>query len=317
MKSVLCFGDICPDLIIPYGTAVEARSHADIDPALLAVCLEHGGSVANTSVGLRRQSLPVSFCGTVGNDGYGRMLYDGLAGEGVDVSLFRKDEGCTTVLVLIVLDQTGERFTFACPRNHASQHQILPSQIPEGIENHISWLHSSGITLREDPAASVQIDLMRRCFAAGVPVSLDINVRLETALDPDFAGNLQAALPYCHYLLGSGEDEIAPLAGIDDVEKAARSLVTPTRAVISRLGGRGATVYSADGETHQSGFPVTVSDAVGAGDAYNAGFIAARLFGRSLAESNRHACATAAICVSRRGGRATPTPAEIESFLNQ
>jgi len=60
---------------------------------------------------------------------------------------------------------------------------------------------------------------------------------------------------------------------------------------------------------------VKVADAVGAGDAYNAGFIAARLMGRSLAESNRHACATAAISVSRSGGRATPDLSEVRQLL--
>ena len=317
MKPVLCFGDICPDLIIPYGMAQKARTHEDIDPELLAVCLQHGGSVANTCVGIRRQEIPTLFCGTVGDDRYGRMLYDGMREEGVDVSLFRKAEDCPTVLVLIVLDQTGERLTFACPRRHASQHQILLSQIPADIVHRISWLHSSGITLREDPAARVQLELMQRCFESDIPVSLDINVRVEAAADQTFLGNLREAMSYCHFLLGSGEEEIAPLTGLADPIAAARSLVTPTRSVISRMGGQGATLYSAETEHHQAAFPVTVADAVGAGDAYNAGFIAARLRGCSLSESNRHACAAAAFCVSGIGGRAAPTAAELEQFTQK
>lgn len=317
MKPVLCFGDICPDLIIPYGTSLDLRDGVTVDPEQLSVQVSHGGSVANTCVGIARQSVPTMFCGTVGDDGYGRLLYDGMQAESVDVSLFRKDSNCQTVLVLIVMDRTGERMTFACPRRHASQHCIHADQIPDGIENRIGWLHCAGITLREPPASDVQLDLMRRCFEANVPVSLDINVRVEALADPVFSGNLRRAVDCCHVLLGSASDEIVPLAGIADPEAAARSLIAQQRAVVARSGANGATVYTAGGCFHQDAFPVSVRDAVGAGDAYNAGFIAARMRGHNLEECNRYACATAAFCVAGEGGRATPNETELDAFLHQ
>ncbi len=317
MKPVLCFGDICPDLIIPYGASLNLKDGAMVDPEQLTVQVSHGGSVANTCVGVARQDVPAMFCGTVGDDGYGRLLFDGMREEGVDVSLFRKDPACQTVLVLIVMDRTGERMTFACPRKHASQHCIHADQIPPDIERRIGWLHCAGITLREAPACDVQLDLMRRCKAAGVPVSLDINVRVEALSDPVFAENLRQAVACCTVLLGSAADEIAPLAGLSDAKDAASSLVSDGRIVIARDGARGATVYTSKGRLHQDAFPVTVRDAVGAGDAYNAGFIAARMQGLDLAASNRNACATAAFCVTGEGGRATPSSALLRAFLHQ
>ena len=67
------------------------------------------------------------------------------------------------------------------------------------------------------------------------------------------------------------------LAGLDNPVQAARSLIHDERLVIARLGPDGAIACSANGEVVVPGFVVEVVDTVGAGDAFNAGFIAARL----------------------------------------
>ncbi|MCL2671156.1 MAG: sugar kinase [Clostridiales bacterium] len=317
MHPILCFGDICPDIHIPYGAARRVREGELLDSEDLTVQTYPGGSVANTTVGIARQGLPVMFCGTVGDDHYGRMLYDDMTAEGADVSLFVKNRDIHTFMVLIILDRDGDRTIFALPRHCASQHQITAEQVPDGIEHRISWMHSSGITLREGPAAQTQLNLMRRCKQAGVPVSLDINARPESYEDAVFARNIAEALAYCDYIFGSAEDEIAPLLSMDDANAAVKTLAARGYTVVARAGAQGATVYAKD-ETHACpAFPVQVIDTVGAGDAYDAGFITALLQGHSLADANRRACATAAICVSGKGGHATPNAEELERFLSQ
>lgn len=312
MKPVLCFGDICPDILIPYGAACDFRAGLCVDTNSLTVTVGQGGSVANTCVGLARQDVPVMFCGCVGNDNYGKILKTGLEADNVDVSLMKVSDDVPTILVLIIVDGNGERTAFACPRVGASQHYITKDQIPNDIEKRISWLHCGGITLREEPSASVQLELMRRCKAQGVPVSFDVNARLESASDAFFARNVDAAICLCDYLTGSEHDEILPLL-------KARNLDNPSRlckTVVLRSGKHGAKVIS-DGTTYESSaFKVEVRDTVGAGDAYNAGFIAALLKGSSLAEANVNACATAALCVSGLGGRALPTTSELKAFLS-
>jgi len=62
-------------------------------------------------------------------------------------------------------------------------------------------------------------------------------------------------------------------------------------------------------------FPVEIVDTVGAGDAFNAGFICARQAGRSVAEAMRWGNAVAALKVSRAGARSAPRLEEVESFL--
>ncbi len=233
MLPVLCYGDICADLLIPYGQALCAKSQS-IDPDALTVRFSHGGSVANTAVTLARLGTPALFLGTAGQDAFGRALKEGLTREGVDASLLTLKEADMTTMVLLVLDEHGERVPFAFPRVGASQHHITADQIPDDILTRISWMHSSGMTLREDPAAAHQLSLMRLCREAGVPVALDVNARLESLQDRTFTDNMRAALPCCDLLFGSAEDELCPLAGESDPHLAARKLLRTVPMVVAR-----------------------------------------------------------------------------------
>ena len=314
MLPVLCYGDICADLLIPYGQALAAQTSA-VDPEALTVRFSYGGSVANTAVTLARLGAPVLFLGTAGQDAFGRALKAGLEQEGVDASLLTLKDNAMTTMVLLVLDEKGERVPFAFPRVKASQHDIRSEQIPDDILTRISWMHSSGMTLREDPAASNQLSLMRRCREAGIPVALDVNARLESIEDKTFAENIRAALSLCDVLFGSAEDELCPLVNEADPDQAARKLLEQVPMVVSRRGEKGAAVYTRKEVFSFPAFRVPILDRVGAGDVYDGAFLAALLFGCSPEEANRRACAAGAWCVSHFGGRSGPTPEEQRSIL--
>lgn len=314
MKPVLCLGDVCADLIIPYADALKAKANpasylnADVRPA-------EGGSAANTACAIARLGLPVLFCGTCGNDAYGHMLKNGLEREGVDTALLRMEADKPTQLVLLVLNEQNDRTAFACPAHFGSQHAIVPSQIPDDITERISWLHVNGMMLREEPAASTQLSLMQRCRNAGIPVSFDINVRVEALKDPSFFENVLLAKDRADYVLGSALDEIPMLGNEHDAELAAKKLIASGAAVIARSGDQGADLYRGDDRLHAPAFPVTVADTVGAGDTFDGAFIAAILSGKSDADALREANAAAAICVSKSSGRGSPTRTELDAFL--
>ena len=317
MKPVLCLGDICADLIIPYAAALKAKAgdpasylDADVRPA-------EGGSVANTACAIARLGLPVLFCGTCGLDAYGQMLKSGLEREGVDTSLLRMEPDKPTQLVLLVLNEQGDRTAFACPAHLGSQHSIVPGQIPDDITERISWLHVTGMMLREEPAALTQLTLMRRCKDAGVPVSFDINVRVEALKNPTFAENLKKARALADVILGSSIDEIPLLAEEHDAQLAAQKLTKNGAVVISRSGDQGADLYRGTKRVHAPAFHVAVSDTVGAGDTFDGAYIAATLSGLDDSDALAEANAAAAICVSRSSGRGSPTRAELDAFLAQ
>lgn len=315
MLPVLCFGDICADLLIPYGQALVAQTEA-VDPEALTVRFSHGGSVANTAVTLSRLGAPALFLGTAGQDAFGRALKEGLEAEGVDASLLMLKQNDMTTMVLLVLDEQGERVPFAFPRVRASQHDVTADQIPGDILSRISWMHSSGMTLRENPAAANQLSLMHRCHEAGIPVALDVNARLESLEDATFARNMQEALSCCDLLFGSAEDELCPLVNETNPDRAARKLLDMVPMVVARRGELGAVVYTRTGIYASPAFRVPIRDRVGAGDVYDGAFLAALLSGCSPEEANRRACAAGAWCVSHFGGRSGPTLQEQRCILH-
>lgn len=311
MKPILCLGDVCPDIILPYGQTkavldAAARGEDTSGSPQLGASIQPGGSISNTAVGLARLSTPVWLAGTVGDDPMGRMLRDDLTAEGVDTALLRLDPKIATILILVVVEADGGRVPYALPPTGASHLQLIPEQLPEDLPQRISWLHTTGMNLTEEPSASTTLELMARCRAAGVPVSLDINSRIEAMGNSHFLENLRKAADLCTLLLGSGPDELMPLAGADSPHAAAQSLATGGRVVVCRMGGDGADVYTRDGHWHQDAMEVTVADTIGAGDAYNSGYLAAAWRGLAPREANRWGCVAAGVCVSVPGARGCP-----------
>lgn len=313
---ILCLGDVCPDIILPYGeTKIQLADPSRAGETLRGAEVQPGGSVGNTAAGIARLGTPVIFAGTAGDDVFGRMLRDDLRKEGVDITLLRLDPELPTVLVLVVVDEHGERTTYAWPRTGASHHQLHPHHLPPDLPQQIGWLHTSGMTLREEPAASTTLDLMARCKEAGIPVSLDINSRLESMGDRTFMQNLHRALDFCTLIFGSGPDELMPLTGAPTPQAAAMRLVRPERNIVCRMGSEGATVYTWTGRHHQPALPVTVSDTIGAGDAYNSGYLAAAWRGLPPDEAGRWGCTAAGACVSVAGARGCPTLPRLMDML--
>ena len=188
--------------------------------------------------------------------------------------------------------------------------------VPMHMIREADWVHSSGMCLTYDTSArETIIRIFEQAHDAGVPTSFDLNLRVDDGvLDPDFAAALERIIPNVDYLLGSGPDEFAYL-GDDDMMGNATAYAVDGRTVIVRDGARGSIGLTQDGLTESPAFRVNVEDTIGAGDVYNAGFIAARLAGASLAESLREGNAVSAYKVARRGARSSPDAAQLHEFL--
>jgi len=105
------------------------------------------------------------------------------------------------------------------------------------------------------------------------------------------------------------------VTGESSPQAAARALVAPDRVVVCRAGSAGADVYLPDGSSsHCDAFQVPVVDTLGAGDAYNAGFITAAVEGLPLAEANRRGNAIAAWKIMHNGARNFPNRDQLEVF---
>jgi 2-dehydro-3-deoxygluconokinase len=187
------------------------------------------------------------------------------------------------------------------------------------------WLHVSGITpALSATAAAAQDAAVERARSAGVTVSLDVNLRRRLWSEAEARPVLVALARRASVVFGS-LDELALIAdapGSADPEAVARRVTElgPERVVV-KLGADGALEASSAGGqttiTRASAYPIPlVVDPVGAGDAFCAGYIAARLDDRPsdvmLAWANACGAAAAATFGDQSG---SPTLAELDRLL--
>jgi len=319
-KPVLSIGDACPDIILPYGDTLSVMAAlargVSVSAEQKSAQIAAGGSVANTAHGIAVLGGRSWFAGKVGNDYFGRFLKDAFDHAGVDTHLLILDENIATSMVIAVVGQDKNRVTYAVPRTHASQHLLAPSDLPEGLVDQVGWLHTSGILLRENPAADTILGLMEQCAQKAIPVSLDLNIRIEAIGDPDCLARLQHGIQLSTILFGSGSDELMPVTGAASPQAAARALAGSQRVVVCRSGSAGAELYLPDGRIlHSCAYDVPVVDTLGAGDAYNAGFITAAAEGLSLEDANQRGNAVAGYKIMHAGARNFPNPQQLEQFF--
>jgi len=312
-RPVIALGDANVDLVI----RLPERGASRADLAGSVPRLFGGGSVANVAVALARLDVPVSFVGMIGDDSYGRFVQADLGGEGVDTSGLRVSREALTPMVIALIEPSGERMIVVWPPEGGADKHLAPDHVSRDAIAGAAWLHTSGMIMRDSPSREAALHAMRLARDAGVPVSLDLNLRLELwGWNDSIAATIAQAIALADVVLGSADEEIAPLAGVERVEEAARALSAGRRAVVARLGERGALVCDPTGNlAHVPAFPVTVVDTLGAGDAFNGGFIAARLAGCDLPEAARWGNAVAALKIARSGARGTPTRAEVLRLL--
>ncbi len=283
--------------------------HANPDPVMFG-----GGSAANTAAALARLGHVCAFIGAVGDDSYGRFAVQSLEDAGVDVGYVQVVGDESTVTVITVVPPDGDRLIYVWPPRGGAHGRLQP--VPASLFEGVSWLHVSGICLRVSPARETILATMGLARARGISVSLDLNLRLENwGWEDGFRDTILSAVAEADVVLGDAADEIFPLSDASDPVVAARALAGPDRLVIARRGAMGAVACSSTITTEESGYAVDVVDTVGAGDAFNAGFIAARTDGADLSAALQRGNAVAALTITRRGARSTPTEPELSAFM--
>ena len=308
---VLVVGDANVDIEIRLPSDERASTHANPDPRMFG-----GGSAANTAAALARLGVESAFAGSVGDDSFGRFAVTDLEAAGVDTSAVSVATDDATVAVIAVVQSDGDRLIYVWPPIGGAHRALSPSDAVGAVSG-VDWLHVSGICLRVSPAREALLEAMAGARAARIPVSFDLNLRLENwGWDDGFRDVVASAVAHSDVVLGAATDEVGALTGLDDPIAAATQLAGDDRLVVARLGSEGAVAALAGEVFIAPGFDVPLVDSVGAGDAFNAGFIAARLRGSPVEAALRWGNAVAALTITKSGARSTPPTSEVESLLS-
>lgn len=308
MKALVAsVGDANVDFIAPIPFFPKRGGEALID----RLEMRAGGSAANLSVAVSRLGLRSGFIGRVGDDSFGNFLIDEFKKEKVDISQLQVDEEIGTGLTFILVTEGGERTMFGFRGANA---YLSPNEIDMNYIQNADAFHISGYSLLRDPQRKATLKALERAKRAGILVSFDAGV-LPAMKAADLLRSTLASVD----LLFLNELEAVSLAGIKNPEKAARhALKLGPKIVALKLGEKGCLVLTEKGEIRSPAFEVRVADTTGAGDAFDAGFLAGVIEGWDLKKVARFANAVGALSVMKVGARAAlPTMGEVEEFLRR
>lgn len=305
MSKVLCIGDSCADILIPYG---ELKSGRDA-----SVSFSCGGSGANSVYALAKLNVPVSFCARAGKDLYGREMKRQLEEAGADTKHFILDEDMVSTQILVVIDENRDRFPLLMPKENPSYLKITEEDLKAIDLKDTEYILSNGMMLFDEPAAPAICDFLKKAHERGIQIIIDVNYRVET-LHRD-RKYLDEVLKIADHILGSKEDDFLPLTGESDIEKALRHFDGKQALVVRNR--EGSAVYHEGKQHYARSFDVKVEDTLGAGDAFNAGYIYGLLRHMSEEECNILGCACAGYCVAGKGARHIPSENELLNMLKE
>ncbi|MET7990466.1 ribokinase [Amycolatopsis sp. NPDC005232] len=287
--AVLVVGSANADLVVP----VDRRPAGGETVLGGDTVLSPGGKGANTAVAAGRLGADVALLGAIGDDPYGELLRDSLAGAGVGTEHLRTVRRPTGIAYITVTPD-GENSILVSPGANSA---LAPGDLTDAVLDGAKIV----VLSLEVPLPTVE-HAVARAAAKGVPVLL--NLSPAARLPPETLGALDVLLVNEHeaaYLLGS--------PGADPREL----LELGPRAAVVTLGPKGAVVVASEGVTEVASPQVQAVDTTGAGDAFAGALAAALAEGAGLVDAARRAVRVAAVSVTRPGAQPSyPTSAELE-----
>jgi sugar/nucleoside kinase (ribokinase family) len=234
-----------------------------------------GGQALNTAITLANMGHLVFFYGAIGNDPPGDTLRAAMDRAGVRALAPVQSGARSQTATILVQREHGSRL-IVMRRDAALE---LPTIDPRLLDEFdIEAVFSDGYEVDSSLWAA------RIARERESPFFLDVEYAIP---------RLSELVPFCDTLFvsASGEDAALPVA--------ARAPCT----VIVKMGANGARSLGAEGELHEAAREIDPVDTTGAGDAFDAGYIAARLRGHDLAARLDFACRAGAAACMEVGGQ--------------
>jgi sugar/nucleoside kinase (ribokinase family) len=271
--DLIAVGDVLLDASLPElipGQRVHGR-----------IQLRPGGSATNVALAAAALHARAAVVGRVGTDPSGRLVADALAAAGVQTLLAMDEEAGTGTFV-------ASGSTIAA--DPGASLRLVPEDLPPVLE--AATVLVSGYTLLQaepERAARTALERARTPFLA-VDVA---SANLVAAYGVERFFEATTAVD----VLLANADEARALTDLD-AEEAAVALATRYRIACVKLGRDGAVASSDGTVVRVTPEPLDDVPAIGAGDAFAAGFLLALVRDAELEEAVRLGCTTAAAALT-------------------
>ena len=300
--DILVAGEINPDLIL---SGNVNPGFGQVEKLVASYILAVGSSSAIFACGAARLGLRVAFIGVCGDDVFGRFMLDEMQKRNVDVSnVIIRPDGQTGLSV--ILNQDADR---AILTHLGLIADLRASNIPDPLLRQTRHLHVASYFLQ----TKLQPDLpalFQRAHSLGLTTSLDTNY------DPSEKWIGFDELLSATDIFLPNKKEALSITQSDDVESAAKQLANKSKLVVIKLGADGAALPTKDKTIFIPAIPVKIVDTIGAGDAFDAGFLYGYLNNWDMEKSLQLAVVCGALSTQASGGTAAqPTLDEALAFV--
>jgi len=253
-----------------------------------------GGSSSIFAFNLARLGAKVGFVGVVGDDFFGTFVTERLRWAGVDVRALKR------------LRRTKTGLTIWCQKGrqragityNGTIAMLRARDVSDRELRSARHLHVGAYFLLEK-LHSGAASLFRRAKKLGLTTSLDCNYDPAETWD----SGIRQVLQFTDVFFPN-EIEALRLTNALNAEDAATELAKLSRIAVVKLGARGALVCTGGKLFRVPAVKTRVVDTTGAGDSFDAGFLASFLKGGSIEASARAGAAAGARAVSAVGGTA-------------
>lgn len=289
--DVIVFGDTCVDLII-HGSDVVPE-FGQVEKLVDNYTLELGGSCCIFASQAAKLGLRVGVLGQVGDDAFGHLVLQRLQEAGADTRHITVNPSLKTGLT-IHLTKPRDR---AMLTHLGSLNTLTPAQVTDAFLASSRHLHYGSLFLHTGLLPQ-WVSILQRVKTFGLSISLDTN------WDPDenWDSGLKQALPLVDIFLPNDQEAIR-IARTNNLEQAIAYLRQQVSLLALKRGADGAAAYRANETSQCAVEPATPGgDGIGAGDSFDAGFVAAWLRGFSLTQCLEVACFCGRAVAGQIGG---------------
>lgn len=268
------------------------------------------GDTFNTAWHLKQtlgSAAQVGFATRIGTDALSLRFREELIADGLGVDAVAQDPARSMGLYMISLQQSERSFHYW--RQHSAARQLAndPAWLGAVLAD-ADLLHLSGITLAilAPPARETLLEALATARGNGTRISFDPNLR--PALWHDLGecrAAISALLPLVDIALPSFDDE-ARLWGDTGPEATRSRFQAEGVTEIAVKDGPGAVLWASGQDSGTTPTPraTELRDTSGAGDAFNAGYLAARLKNQNIQQAIAHGQKLAKEVLRHPGARA-------------
>lgn len=299
MAHIAAIGEVMVELSsLPSSISSDSRE---------VMALSFAGDTYNTSVYMSRLGLQTDYVTNLGDDPYSTQILQRMTSEKIGTGMIRQLPGRSPGLYIIRNTPDGEREFFYWRKeaparelfSTAAQAETLTAQLEQ-----CDCVYLSGITLAVigAPSRAILLQALNQLRNRGVKVAFDSNYRPRLWNDKAEAQKAMLEVLSCTDIaLLTLDDEL--LLWDDDSVQGCLERYKSVHELVLKRGAEDAIIITGNEEIRIPVPPVAdVIDTTGAGDTFNAGYLAARLNGKSPEDAARQGIRCAGIIIRYRGG---------------